>query len=31
VAVDAIVAALNGHEMKRLDLIQTVEPIGYVN
>lgn len=31
VAVDAIVTALNGHEMKRLDLIQTVEPIGYVD
>lgn len=31
VAVDAIVTALNGHEMKTLDLIQTVEPIGYVD
>lgn len=30
VVVDAIVTALNGHEMKTLDLIQTVEPIGYL-
>jgi hypothetical protein len=30
-AVDAIVTALNGQAMKTLDLIQTVEPIGYVD
>jgi hypothetical protein len=30
-AVDTIVTALNGQELKTLDLIQTVEPIGSVD